>query len=278
MRDWIVVHTSVLDSDTWADLGEYRLAWVVTLILAAQQSPEGEFDSAAKLIRLLTKEDIPFAMEAYDEMTRAGALEDEDGRIRVHGWDRWQRRYRGPSDDPDREAARKREAYWREKAQRALESPDASGPSPEVSGVSPDSSEGSPTAADRGEERRGEEIRGDKTGVPPARAREGDGDEDALDTFYLLTMTRPWGRSSGSWITELQDGYGIAAVQEALAVEWKAEPQARTLISRADARLAREAERRRTQKAKEPRRARPTGRTDEERAILAQMIEPEVQG
>jgi hypothetical protein len=269
VRDWIALHTGVLDSDTWADLGDHRLAWVVTLILAAQQTPEGEFDSAAKLIRLLTKEDVPYALEAYDEMTRAGCLEDVEGRIQVRGWDRWQRRYRGPSDDPDREALRKREAYWRERAgdlANRLAQGGVSGPSPDISGPSPDT-------ADREEEIREEEKRGEES-----NARGGD-DRDSLDTFYELTMLRPWGKPSGRWLRELEDGYGLERVEAALRAEWTANPEAKSLISRAEARVGREADRTKQAKRKEPppRRADPV-RSEAERAMLREMIQPEVQG
>lgn len=276
MRDWIALHTGVLDSDTWEDLGDHRLAWIVTLLLAAQQSPEGQFDSPEKLRRILAKEDVPFPAEAFAAMLNAGALEVDGLTVKVRGWERWQRRWRGPSDDPAREADRKREAYWREKAERAEAAL--------VSGQSPDSSGRSPIAADRGEEIREEEKRGEG-GVPRAPAREatgypGEGEPDALDEFYALTLHRPWGRPSGRWLLELQGGYGIPAVIDALQAEWQREPRVNDLLSRMDARLSKAADRKRQEKGAtaKRRKAPEEGRTDEERALLGALVNGGGQG
>lgn len=84
MRDWIALYTSVLDSDTWHDLGsaEARVAWIVALLLGAQQTPEGTFDSESKLSRLLAKEGIAPDLSALLE---ADALEIRDGVVFVRG-------------------------------------------------------------------------------------------------------------------------------------------------------------------------------------------------
>lgn len=78
-----------------------------------------------------------------------------------------------------------------------------------------------------------------------ARVREGepDGSRDALDRYYELTQSYPYGRRAGSWIEELQATHGVVHVVAALEVEHKADSSLKTLLGRVQARLERQAHR-----------------------------------
>lgn len=231
MRDWVALYPSILDSDKWADLdAEERLAWVVTLLLAAQQPTEGRFDSQRHLSMILRKEGFAEAPDIVDGLLRNGVLDDEDGEVVVRGWNKWQKRWRGPSDDPGAAAERMR----RLREDRSTH----------VRPVFDQQSNGSPSSI---EERRGEdrEERTVARATPP-----GDDDRDSLDRFYELTMLRPWGKNSGKWLRDLQDGYGVDAVVDALDEEYRQGVDNATLISRAEARLAKAADKTRQTKVK----------------------------
>lgn len=83
------------------------------------------------------------------------------------------------------------------------------------------------------------------------------GDRDALDRYFELTLSRPWGKRSGAWLAELQRVHGLANVEAALEVEHHDKPGQNDLLSRVAARLERQAERVRSAKAAEPKKADP---------------------
>jgi hypothetical protein len=70
-----------------------------------------------------------------------------------------------------------------------------------------------------------------------------DADRDSLDTFYELTGIRAWGRRGGEWLRELEADHQIALVDTALREEWRLNPDARALLDRVAARLAKSKER-----------------------------------
>lgn len=264
MRDFIAVYPSILDSDTWAELltPEHRLAWIITMLLASQQTPEGTFDSRDKLERLLRKEEVAAAGEAVAALLGCSALEEEaEGVVAVRGWKRWQRAYRGPSDLPEVKAANERARYWQ---QKALDS------EPVTDLREPVTSLGMPVITKELEEREEREE-----GIT---AREDPSDlsteSDLLDRFHELTLLRPWGRASGRWLRDLQDGYGLDAAVTAMDAEHRADPDASTLISRTEARLARAADKAKqskVQEAKAPRKVDPEVEA-RQRAAMAEMI------
>lgn len=258
MRDWIALYASVLDSDTWADLGsnDTRLAWVVTLILAAQQEPEGVFDSESKLDRLLGKEGITYPTGAVADMVRVGAIEVTEGAVIVKGWERWQKRYRGPSDEPERKRLREQVRYWKAKAS-------------DPGLLPPDDDLSKPVTNLRHpviEERRVEEIR---VGPPYPPTQD---EHDALDRYYELTLLRPWGRPAGRWISEMVGGFGDEKVQEALSAEWAKDKDQRTFLGRVDARLSRATEKVRKERAAEPKAKADPDVEARQRAVLSEMI------
>lgn len=81
--------------------------------------------------------------------------------------------------------------------------------------------------------------------VEPTEKKNGvsDGDFDALDRYYELTMNRPWGRRAGEWLAELIEAHGDVNVAAALEVEHKADSSMQTLLGRVTARLAKQADR-----------------------------------
>lgn len=81
----------------------------------------------------------------------------------------------------------------------------------------------------------------------------GSEDRDALDTYYELTLFRPWGVWSGDKIRAAVNDYGDAKVDAAMRAEAEADADRKTLLDRTLARLARDAERvKRERKAREP--------------------------
>lgn len=84
-----------------------------------------------------------------------------------------------------------------------------------------------------------------------------DNSPDALDRYYELTQTRPWGRRPGSWLEDLQSTHGVPNVVAALEVESRSDPSVKTLLGRVAARLEAQAHRVATAKAREPKK--PTG-------------------
>jgi hypothetical protein len=66
-------------------------------------------------------------------------------------------------------------------------------------------------------------------------------DEDALDRYYALTGSRPWGKRVGEWIAELQTKHGLTHVVAALEVEAKTGRE--KLVERVAVRLERMADR-----------------------------------
>lgn len=250
MRDWIALYPAILDSDKWATLSESdRLGWVITLLLATRQKTEGRFDSRIKLRRMLTKEGSDASVDALID---ARVLEMDGEAVVVRGWDRYQKRYRGPSDDPDRKALREQVRYWKAKA-----------------GGHPDDDLSEPVTNLRHpviEERRVEEIR---VGPPYPPAQD---EHDALDRYYELTLLRPWGRPAGRWITEMVGGFGDEKVQEALSAEWAKDKDQRTFLGRVDARLSRATEKVRKERAAEPKAKADPDIEARQRAVLSEMI------
>lgn len=83
----------------------------------------------------------------------------------------------------------------------------------------------------------------------------GDDDRDALDTYYELTLFRPWGQWSGEKLLVATRDYGNAAVEVALDAEFGVNSDRKTLLDRTLARLARDAERSKRNRPAKPRKA-----------------------
>jgi hypothetical protein len=268
VRDWIALYPGILDSEKWGDLPDdtTRLAWIVALLLASRQPVEGRFDSAPHLSRLLRKEGIGGAEARVAELLSHGVLDADGDAVVIRGWTKWQKRWRGQSDDPFTDAERHREAYWRKKVE-ALEA--------DILRLSPTVSEdlGPP----RIEERRGED-REEKIGE---EGRAGAGiidadDRDLQDVFYELTGSRPWGKDVGRWLMEIEQGYGLTQAESAMRAEHRESVDKRTLVSRTEARVAKAADRAKEAKVKTRPKAKPVGvseeQADRQRAALSEII------
>lgn len=266
VRDFIAVYPSILDSDTWAELktSEHRLAWVIAMLLGAQQTPDGTFDSRKKLERLLDKEGIHDATLSVEALEYSSAIEiGEDGVVSIRGWSRWQRQYRGVSDLPALKAANERARYWEEKARKAAETSPVTNLRQPVTSLEPSGIEELEESEEREE---GINAREDLSDLSV--------ESDLLDRFHELTLLRPWGRSSGRWLRDIEANYGLGPSVEAMDAEHKANPEPNTLISRTEARLAKAADRRKQSQVKEakaPRKADPEIEA-RQRAVMTEMI------
>jgi hypothetical protein len=96
-------------------------------------------------------------------------------------------------------------------------------------------------------------------------------DEDALDRYYALTGSRPWGKRVGEWIGELQAKHGLTHVVAALEVE--AAGGREKLIERVAVRLERQADRVAKAEARKPKPVDPL--IAEQRAAYADRYGPE---
>lgn len=65
-------------------------------------------------------------------------------------------------------------------------------------------------------------------------------EHDALDRYYELTMSRPWGRKSGEWLKAMQSEFGTPTTIAALEIEAVADVDRRSLLTRVEARLSRD--------------------------------------
>lgn len=254
MRDWIALYPGIFRSRKWRALrgdDTGRLAWIALLLESSQSTPEGTIEDRDTAVWLLQRNGIGADAATVDRLVVVGCLDPrEDGSLAVRGWSKWQKRWRGPSDDPEAAAAR----------MRALRS--------NRSTMFDQKSNGSI------EERRREERRREES----ASAYPGTDDPpDSLDRFYEITMLRPWGKPSGRWLREIEANYGgpepvIAALND--EIERDRNPQ--DLIGRVEARLAKAADRKRQEVARVARVARPPGVSPEvaarQQAALAEMI------
>lgn len=92
-------------------------------------------------------------------------------------------------------------------------------------------------------------------------------DRDCLDTYYELTLYRPWGSWSGDKLREAQSDYGDDNVSFALRAEAQADPDRKTLLDRALARLARSAEKARLSRPRKTRTIRVVSDAERARAL-----------
>jgi hypothetical protein len=98
-------------------------------------------------------------------------------------------------------------------------------------------------------------------------------DRDCLDTYYELTLYRPWGQWSGDKLREAATTYGDENVSAAMRAEATADPDRKTLIDRTLAGLARGLEREQRNRKPKPRTIRVV--TDAERAAAMEEIRRE---
>ena len=80
---------------------------------------------------------------------------------------------------------------------------------------------------------------------------------DSQDRYYELTLYRPWGIWSGDALLAAERDYGRAETIAALDLEWSVSSVKKTILSRVQARLARDADAIRQSRKVKPRPARP---------------------
>lgn len=97
--------------------------------------------------------------------------------------------------------------------------------------------------------------------------------KDCLDTYYELTLYRPWGVWSGDKLRGAQTDYGDSAVSDALRAESAIDTDRKTLLDRTLARLAREAENAKRARVAKPRAIRPVVDQEERARIIRQAKE-----
>ena len=124
-------------------------------------------------------------------------------------------------------------------------------------------------------------ARGDETSIDEQSKAEpvnGSAPDDALDTYYRLTLRYPSGRTK-AWITELANEFGHRETGMAIASEYKASDDLRTILSRVDGRLRSEAHHAELERAKPKARTKLTDEDLAERdrqrlAIVQEWSEP----
>lgn len=98
-------------------------------------------------------------------------------------------------------------------------------------------------------------------------------DRDALDTYHELTRWRPWGAWSGKALSKAIVEYTNPAVDAALRHAYDDDPDRDTLMDRAFAKLARDAEKAKAARPK-PRLIRPVRDEAAVKAELRRLMEP----
>lgn len=96
-------------------------------------------------------------------------------------------------------------------------------------------------------------------------------DRDCLDTYHELTRFRPWGIWSGDKLKGAAREYGDQNVTDALRAEADADPDVDTLMDRAFARLAKQADRARAAKPKALKPVRPKVDEKARNAMILEM-------
>lgn len=113
-RSFVPVYSSLLTSEKWDELSfADRGAWVTTLLLGTLGEPEGVFRRRL-LVSKLRKEGCSDPDDTIDRLIEAGFLDADGDDVEIHDREDWQRRYRGPSDDP----AAKRDRMRRHRAEQ----------------------------------------------------------------------------------------------------------------------------------------------------------------
>lgn len=97
-------------------------------------------------------------------------------------------------------------------------------------------------------------------------------DFDSLDTYYELTLYRPWGSWSGDKLRGAIADYGDAATTEAMRAEHQADADRATLLDRTLARLARNAEKAKRERKERPRPIRPKADPAEVTRITRELM------
>lgn len=98
-------------------------------------------------------------------------------------------------------------------------------------------------------------------------------DFDALDVYHELTGFRPWGQWSGEHLTACIRDYGNPVTEAALRAEYAADGSRDSLLKRTEARLAKEADRRRSDAKSRPAAVRPVVDNDELQRIRRELTE-----
>lgn len=111
-RDWAKVHASLSSHPKWIRLSPIgRGAWS-TLLLAAMPL-DGRFKDRDHVIAILERDRFDNAVAVVDELVRIRLLDIDETGVEMHDWPDHQPLYRGPSDEPEAVAERKRRSRAR---------------------------------------------------------------------------------------------------------------------------------------------------------------------
>lgn len=188
----------------------------------------------------------PDAADLIDELVAVGLL-DSDGRLPNRAFTSWIGRARR-----QRKVSAERQARNRAGKSRSVtrDTSVTNGESPPARASAPLRSEGTV----------GTETEG------------GPGETDALDTYHELTLYRPWGVWSGDKLRGAIVDYGDATVSAALRAEHDVDPNRGSLLDRALARLAKDAERTKRERKDKPRPLRPKANDAERDALIKEYM------
>ena len=221
---WMKLYVSALDTKAHYTDRQFR-ALIETWMMAVRQPVRGVFPNSSGLARRVGADEVDFMIEQGDLIVAP------DGSVSVNRWSDYQsgvlstertRTHKAGGEPVDNSSGTVPEHVGNTPLVRAR---DALSPLPSREDVDTTNEEERPSASD---------------------------DRDAADRFYELTLIRPWGKRSGSWLGELQEQHGLVNVTAALEVEHRENPNGRDLLSRVAARLERQAERVAKAKRSEP--------------------------
>jgi hypothetical protein len=171
-RHYLKVQVAIVDHEKYLDATWSARASHLELLCRAA-STEGTLRSRRHAVQLLRRAGCPDGEADVAELLRLRLLDEQaDGALVIHDWPDWQGTYRGPSDEPEAAAERKRRQRARERTGSAVTN------GHEVSRGVTNGHE--PTVTDTTEESRGEEIQGDSgeererapVGAPPLALRD----------------------------------------------------------------------------------------------------------
>jgi len=233
-------------------------AYLKVQLVAGRQKQRGRFKSMRALTGALP---APYARLVPFLVAQGDLAVEEDGTVRVDGWDEWQegdltvrdRMARLRNRDRNRSVTSTVTETGKSYVQ-SLDSPSPLAPPSHSPPLPPDPSSSVSVGV-------GGAIRAD----PPPADQPADQPADCLDAYYRLTGSWP-GTRALSWLNELAADHGEASVSEALAEEWQQDDSMATLLTRTKTRLGKaEHEAKRKRQAAERRQA------EEERKRLEAM-------
>jgi len=234
MSGWIRVMADVHRHPKVVALPSDPARWAFIVVLAEGKAVGGRWESERHF-----RAYCGALARHLPALVGVGLLERDGEAILIHDWDQYQRE---PKADPTA-ADRMRRKRARDKLKAGGEGNPGDGDTGNLGdGHARDDGDVTPanghtvTGRDIHPARVGQgQGHGQGHGQSPQPPRDGD-DEDAVETYYRLTISFPAGKVL-TWLNDLTRDFGDAAVSAALVAEHAADGSTRTILSRTQARL-----------------------------------------